>query len=290
MLSDLRWVCAWTRSSTLAHGAASSCPRLELGRCGADLTGFRPNFYLQGRWKILHNLMRQSSFTDVFVGCGIATQAAEASIQTADGRAIGGASPLCYLRNDTPDRFVGVLTVSLIALGTGDVTPLASIPASIAAIGDEGAGSVRLFCPDGTALLGASVQSATECGTFDALLQSAPDCDPTSCYLDVRVAPASSSVPEAPSADKGGVLHGHNELLLAAPAQLKLPAIKLKVEAATQASEDDGSVAVTVTADAGGVAACVLTYVKPHLTSLFLLCFAPGSFRFSFYRPDTRAS
>ena len=36
-----------------------------------------------GRWKILHNLMRQSSFADVFVGCGIATRNPEAGIQTA---------------------------------------------------------------------------------------------------------------------------------------------------------------------------------------------------------------
>ena len=221
-----------------------------------------------GRWKILHNLMRQSSFADVFVGCGIATSAPEASIQTADNRTIGKASPLCYLRNDTPDRFIGVVTVTMIALQTGKVTPLATIPASVAGLGTDGEeGSAQLFCPNGKALLGSTVPSgtSTECGTFASLMQSsAPACDPTSCYLDVRVEPSSSSSSDSDSADSAavdktnGVLLGHNELLLAAPSQLKLPPIELKVElAAAQASPEDGSVAVTVAAESGGVAAYV---------------------------------
>ena len=201
--------------------------------------------------------MRQSSFADVFVGCGIATRNPEASIQTADSRSIGVASPLCFLRNDTPDRFVGTVTVSAVTLGTGKVTPLATIAASVAAIGDEAEGSAQLFCPNGKALLGPSVSGATECGTFASLLQLAPGCDPTSCYLDVRVQPSS------PSSEPGRLpLYGRNELLLAAPVQLKLPPITLTVEAtvaqATVASQkDDGSVAVTVTADRIGVAAYV---------------------------------
>ena len=209
-----------------------------------------------GRWKILHNLMRQSSFADVFVGCGIATRNPEASIQTADSRSIGGSSPLCYMRNDTPDRFVGTVTVSLIALGTGKITPLTTIAASVAAIGGELEGSAQLFCPNGKALLGPSVSGVAECGSFASLLQSVPACDPTSCYIDVRVEPAAS-----PSNSTGGSLplYGRNELLLAAPLQLKLPLITLEAVVAPDAgdAEDGASVAVTVTANRVGVAAYV---------------------------------
>lgn len=219
---------------------------LEYGTPAAD------GQVIGGRWKILHNLMRQSSFADVFVGCGIATHAPEASIQTADSTTVGAASPLCYLRNDTPDRFVGTVTVSLIALATGRVSSLATIAASVAAIGDEGEGSAELFCPNGSTLLGPNVSTAAECGTFAALLLSAPNCDPASCYLDVRVDPSNNS-----TAAGGSALHGHNELLLAAPLQLKLPPVQLKVVAAAEASAADGSVAVTVTADRVGVAAYV---------------------------------
>lgn len=113
-----------------------------------------------------------------------------------------------------------------------------------------------------TALLGANVPTGTGCGTFASLVQSAPGCDPTTCYLDVRVHPSSGSLSRSssagtPNSGTGDVLYGHNELLLAAPLQLKLPALQLEVEAATQAAVDDGGVAVTVTADRVGVAAYV---------------------------------
>jgi beta-mannosidase len=209
-----------------------------------------------GRWKILHNFMRQSSFVDVFVGCGIATRNPEASIQTADSESIGGSSPLCYLRNDMPDRFVGTVTVSLIALGTGKITPLTTIAASVAAIGDAVEGSAQLFCPDGKALLGPNVSSATECGTFTSLLQSVPECDPTSCYIDVRVEPAVLDG-VSPSNSTGSLpLYGHNELLLAAPLQLKLQPITVEAVVAPDV-RTDSSVAVTLTADRVGVAAYV---------------------------------
>jgi hypothetical protein len=198
-----------------------------------------------GRWKILHNFLRRASFADVFVGCGISTRAAEAGIKTADNHTVAGASPLCYLRNDTPDQFSGTVTVSLISFETGKVAFLTKIEASASAVGNEG--SVQLFCPDGKSLLGTNVPSTTECGTFATFLQSA-GCDPTSCYLEARV---DSATPAA-----AGMLHGHNELLLAAPLQLSLPPIQLQVLTAAVVAVD-GSVTVTVTADRVGVAVFV---------------------------------
>ena len=83
------------------------------------------------RWKILHNFMYQSSFADIFVGCGISTHAPEAGTETPD-------HPLCYLRNDTPDRFAGTVVVLLISVETGKVLSLTKIKVSLGAVEDEG--------------------------------------------------------------------------------------------------------------------------------------------------------
>jgi beta-mannosidase len=196
-----------------------------------------------GRWKIMHNFLRQAAYVDVYAGCGAAVASSEAGVLAADGTSTGKLAPLCYLRNDSPLPFSGAVVVSLIALASGELTKVAEISAEVGA----GGAAASLFCPDGDSLLGSTVSSVATCGNFTSLLASA-GCEPTTCFLDVRV--------KATTEARDDVLYAHNELLLAAPFQLQLPQIKLSVSAAA-AVNDDGSVSVAVQADSTGVAAYV---------------------------------
>ena len=84
-----------------------------------------------GRWKILHNFLRQSAYTDVYAGCGVAIGGKSAVVVAADGESIGTLAPLCYLRNDSPSPFFGTVAVSLVSLASGKSTQLTAIRAEI---------------------------------------------------------------------------------------------------------------------------------------------------------------
>lgn len=183
-----------------------------------------------GRWKILHNFLRQSSFADVFVGCGIATSSTDAGVEIANSSTVGAANPLCYIRNDLPKPFTGELATHLVAFATGKSVLLAQINVSLEA------GTSSLFCPDSDGLLGNHLASTAHCGTFGTLLASAGCTDAASCYLDVKVVPSSATEGTSTAAGAGAskassaaVLHGHNEMIIAAPFQLRLPPVVLSV-------------------------------------------------------------
>ena len=130
-----------------------------------------PGQVLGGRWKILHSFMRQSSFVDVFVSCGLAAASSAASAQVINASVVAAAGALCYLRNDLPRPFSGAVQVSLVEYATGQRRPLAAFNATL------GPGGAALFCPNGTGLLGrASPGHGTarrSCGTFGDLVASA---------------------------------------------------------------------------------------------------------------------
>ena len=192
----------------------------------------------------MHNFLRQSAYTDVYAGCGVATGGRSAVVIAADAESIGKLAPLCYFRNDSPWPFSGTVAVSLVSLASGKSKQLTVISAEIGG----GGGTASVFCPNGEALLGSTASSATTCGNWTTLL-SAVGCEPNTCYLDVRVEAGMS---------RDGLLYAHNEQLLAAPFQLQLPRIKLSVHVHTPAvASDNSSVAVEVKADNTGVAAFV---------------------------------
>lgn len=217
---------------------------------------------------MLHNFMRQSSYADVFAGCGVAVGGA-AGVLAADGFSLGKLPSLCYLRNDHSTPFSGTIIVSLVALSNGKTTKLAEISAEVGG----GGGASALFCPTGGRLLGTTANQTAVCGSYASVLAVA-GCKPTTCYLDISITSAEhAGKTDGYSEESTGVLYAHNEQLLAAPFQLQLPRINLSVHVPeSTASAEDGAVNVEVQADTGGVAAYV------WLSTLAAGRFAPNGF------------
>ena len=94
-----------------------------------------------GRWKPLHHMMAQSAYTDVTAACG----SARITMMDADDKATGPA--LCYVRNDLPTPFSGVVTVETIQLSSGHVTPLNSVAAKLPAGASTHPSSRALHAP-----------------------------------------------------------------------------------------------------------------------------------------------
>ena len=198
-----------------------------------------------GRWKILHNFLRQSSFVDVFVGCGVATRSADAGVEVANSSTVNAANPLCFIRNDLPRAFVGELSASVVAFATGKSVLLKQINISL------GPGTSSLFCPDNGGLLGNHLPSTAHCGTFGDLLASSGCEDAASCYLNVKVVPAAAT--GSTGTTNAAVLYGHNDLLMAAPFQLKLPPVVLSVHVIVNASGEGTDAAAGGDGNGGGI-------------------------------------
>ena len=158
---------------------------------------------------MLHNFMRQSSYADVFAGCGVAVGGA-AGVQAADGPSLGKLPPLCYLRNDHSTPFSGTIIVSLVALSNGITTKLAEISAEVGG----GGGASALFCPTGGRLLGTTANHTAVCGSYASVLAAA-GCKPTTCYLDIATTSGEhAGETHGYHEESTGVLYAHNEQLL----------------------------------------------------------------------------
>merc|ERR1712232_1466042 len=95
---------------------------------------------LGGRWKPLHYFMRKSAFADVLAACG------NARLQMNDAGPTASGATLCFIKNDSPFRFSGTVTIELIHFATAVVSKLGTMPVKL----PGGAGTVRFFCPDGS--------------------------------------------------------------------------------------------------------------------------------------------
>eukprot|EP01052_Picozoa_sp_SAG31_P020099 SAG31_NODE_1495_length_8102_cov_5.708021_4_plen_314_part_00 len=250
------WYALLTLSSCLSDGITFGCLGVSRPTGGwGSLEYGNPNVGGQvvgGRWKILHNFMRQAAYADVYAGCGIAVDG-QAGVAVANAELLGKSSLLCFVRNDTPFALSLKIAVSLVSFASGTATKLASIR-----FDDPAGGMSSLFCPDGVSLLGKTASSHRVCGNITALL-SRSGCEPTTCFLDVQLIPNKNS-------SHHDVLYAHNEQLLAAPYALQLPKIKLYANVSRNA-DADGNIVVNVQSDRAGVAAYV-----------WLSTLAPGRF------------
>ncbi|CAE8635635.1 unnamed protein product [Polarella glacialis] len=161
-----------------------------------------------------------------------------------DSDASASGPALCYVRNDLPIAFQGRVLVQLIHFGTGVATMLTDAPVSLAA----GAGAMGFFC----ALDGAMPSSSpVKCSSFASMFAS-EGCtsDGSDCMLEVLVTDASNNNDNNNSNNdnknnttnnKNNITNNNinnnnnitnkllsrNELLLAAPSKLRLPAAKV---------------------------------------------------------------
>jgi len=144
-----------------------------------------------GRWKPLHYLYKASLFRDVICSCGL-----------------GGT---CYIKNDSPNPFVGSVVVSALNFATGNSTTLKHLAASLPA----GPGAIEFFqVPE---LFSAAIDSTRHVATIAI------------SSTDSQVLP-------------------NSVLPLCTPGDMRLPKASIMASVATEANRD-GSVDIFLTTD-----------------------------------------
>eukprot|EP00439_Symbiodinium_sp_Y106_P013213 s7315_g1.t3 len=186
---------------------------------------------LGGRWKPLHYLFRRSVFSDIMATCGL------------DGQ--------CYVKNDSPRPFQGRCSVVALYFDDGRRMPLHTLDLDLM----QGPGVKQLFKVDIRNMSSTDYMLLSECSTnidederrcLSALGSEEPECG-------MRFAaslPISATRPRhitAFGASAGNVV-SFNEILMARPADLRLPTAKVSAAVATSPN-DDGSVDIVLTAD-----------------------------------------
>ena len=148
--------------------------------------------------------MRKSAYADVTAACG------DANLQMGDAGSAAAGPTMCFVKNDSPRKFAGSVSVQLVHYATAKVVQLATVPVKLA----PGAGTTSFFCPDGSRAGSATASSAAAsassssssssdgveeadaaaCPMFDALLTKAGCAsDGSDCILRVTVTQSSES-------------------------------------------------------------------------------------------------
>jgi len=190
---------------------------------------------LGGRWKPIHYLLRRSLFANVIATCGSAGQLPRFAT--------------CYVRNDGATPFHGSVQISAVELSTGKSTRLLTFDARLPA----GPGALRL-------------------------LPTLPlDYIDGSTHLLLARCNVASTPAEGHRHDSlaSGSLVSRNEVLLAPPDELLLPAASVHV--AVQSLRGDGdAVKVKLTANATALFVHLTTLANGRFSDNFFLL-PPGS-------------
>ena len=190
---------------------------------------------LGGRWKPIHYLLRRTLFADVIATCGAAGRLARFAT--------------CYVRNDGATPFHGSVRISAVEFSTGKSTLLTTFDARLPA----GPGALRLL---------PTLPLDRIDGSTHLLL----------ARCNVASAPAGGHRRD-PSASGG--LVSRNEVLLAPPDELLLPAASVHV--AVQSLRGDGdTVKVKLTANATALFVHLTTLANGRFSDNFFLL-PPGS-------------
>ena len=145
---------------------------------------------------------------------------------------------VCYVKNDLPQAFAGLLHVQFVHLSTSATTTVGTAPVKL----PPGAGATGFWCADGTPF--DASKGASACATFDSLLtKAACSSDGSDCVMRVTITAA------APETLDAGALLADNLLPLAPPSDMKLADVN--VTCTITGTESDPTIRVT---SVGGVA------------------------------------
>ena len=183
----------------------------------------RPGQVLGGRWKPLHYLYARSIFADVMASCG--------------------AGGVCFVKNDAAGAaFVGQVEISSLEFATGTRRVLHTLTARLA----EGAGISERFEVDMDAVGNTTHMLVATCYRL---------CGPRRCTPTELEASGAGRVggirrnSESGGTSLGGGAISLNEILLAPPKSLALPAAKVAATVAA-APAADGSIGIALDANA----------------------------------------
>jgi hypothetical protein len=114
-------------------------------------------------------------------------------LQMGDAGSSAAGPTMCFVKNDSPRKFTGVVSVRLVHYETAHVDQQATVDVNLA----PGAGTTVFFCPDGSSIptdAGAGAGAGAGCPMFEALLVKAGCAtDGSDCILRVTVTQSSES-------------------------------------------------------------------------------------------------
>lgn len=189
-----------------------------------------PGQVVGGRWKPLHYFLKSSVFADVIATCGTNAN--------------------CYVKNDTPMPFSGVVTLNVVHLTTGQTKTLQTAKVTL----EAGAGITQWFCAEATGEAG--------CTPWNTLLPSL-NCNATGsdCIIDISVSDA-----------KGNEI-SNNVLALTVPKNLALPQTHVTFNVS---ANSNGGADITLQSNAVAVYTILTTTAQGRFSDNVLLLL-PGS-------------